>query len=61
MDFYHVLEDKGKKKGNGSKKPEIKFVRTENKVKDIIPTNTDTTELMLQEKNISYIHQFENY
>jgi len=50
---------KWKKKRNGSKKPKRMFVRTENKIKDIMPTNTHTTELMLQERN--YIHQFENY
>jgi len=60
MDFYNVLEDNGKK-GNGSKKQKRKFVRTENENKDIMPTNTHITELMLQEKNIHYIHQFENY
>ena len=38
-DFYHLLEDT-EKRGNRSKKLERKFVGTENKIKDIMPTNT---------------------
>jgi hypothetical protein len=59
-DFYHVVEDIGKK-GNRSKKHKRNFAETENKIKNIMPTNTHRTKLMLQEKYINYIHQFENY
>ena len=48
-------------KKNGSKKQNRKFVRTQNKIKNIMPTNTHRTPLMLQEKYISYLYQFENY
>jgi len=61
MDFYHVLEDNGGKKRKQEQETEKKVCFTENKIKDIMPTNKHRTELMLQEKNISYIHQFENY
>jgi len=47
--------------GNKRKKQKRKFVITENKIKDIMPTSTHRTELMLQEKNISYIHEFKKY
>jgi len=44
------------KKGNKSKKQRRKFAGTENKIKDIMPTNKHRTKLMLREKYISYIH-----
>jgi len=44
--FYRVLEDIEYRE-NRSKKVKRKFVRTENKIKDIIFTNTHRTKLML--------------
>jgi len=45
-DFYHVVEGT-EKRGKRRKKLKRKFVGTENKIKDIMPTNTHRTKVML--------------
>jgi len=45
-DFYHALEDI-EKRGKRRKKLKRKFVGTENKIKDIMPTNTHRKKVTL--------------